>query len=168
MDQPIAVLLAVIIDPMVYQRDPLSVQFDRQAALTVRLAIEQAEKHKANRRLVPYIRVRVPNPPGALPVRENRPDRLSPHERAFSRALYYDDRIHQLSSRKKPDARWSMKLEWGPVPVLPGQARVVQITLFSDTSGARHVEGNQGKSFVANPELRSGGIGSPAHIGNLG
>lgn len=141
---------------MPYARDPLSVQFDPQARLTVTLAIEQATKHKGNRRLVPYIRVRVPNPPGVIPEREDRPDRLSKHERAFLRACYYDGRIHQLTSRQKPDARWSLKPEWGPVPVLPGQARQLQITLFSDTSGARHVEGDQARSFVANPELRSG------------
>lgn len=140
---------------MPYARDPLSVQFDPQARLAVTLAIEQATKARANRRLVPYIRVRVPNPPGIIPIREDRETRLSPHERAFSRALYYDRRIHQLSSRKKPDARWSMKLDWGAVPVLPGQARTVTITLFSDTSGARHVENDQITSFVANPELRS-------------
>ena len=122
---------------MTYGRDPLSVQFDPQAKLTIRLAIEQAEKAAANRRLVPYIRVRVPNPPGTMPVRETRGSELSPHERAFTRACYYDGRIHNANPKFHPDSRWPLKLTWNAVPVLPGAARVVTVQVFPDTAGAR-------------------------------
>jgi hypothetical protein len=140
---------------MAFTRDPLSVRFDPQARLVIDLAIAQAEKWKANRRLVPYVRIRVPNPPGYQPRETDRPDRLTPTERAMSRSLYYDRRIHHISGNR-PDARWSLKLEWDPPPPLPGQARYVKVRVFSDTSGARHVEANQATSWVQNPELRSG------------
>ena len=138
---------------MTFSRDPLAVRFDPQARVVLGLAIAQREKHDANRHLVEYVRVRVPNPPGTM-VREDRPDRLSPTERAFTRACYYDRRIHQLG-RKKPDARWSLRLDWDPVPLLPGAQRYVQVTVFSDTSGARHVRRNADESYVENPELRA-------------
>lgn len=132
---------------MPYVRDPLSVSFDRQAALAIRLAIEQKQKHEKNRRLVPYIRVRVPNPPGELPVRETRTDQLSQHERQFLRACYHDDRIARPLDKTHPgtgarggkvSGDWSLKRTWGPVPVLPGAARVLQLEVFRDASGARH------------------------------
>lgn len=153
-----------------FSRDPLSVRFDAQAKLTVTLAIEQASKHraalarKAKHIPVPHIRVRVPNPPGVVPDRTGRhagKDSLSEYERAFLRALYYDDRIHQLTSRDKPDARWSLKAGWGTVPVLPGQARYLTITLFPDTEGARYAKKHPAVSYAENPELRSLGGAEP-------
>jgi len=135
----------------------MSARFDRQAALVVGLAIEQARKAAGNRRLVPYIRVRIPNPPVDGP-RENRPARLSPTERSWCRAMYYDPRIHQLTSRRKPDARWSLRLDWETVPLLPGQQRYVKVTVFPDTEGARYVKRNPPVlSYAETPELRSAG-----------
>lgn len=123
---------------MAFTRDPLAASFDPQARLTITLAIEQKQKQRKNRALVPYVRVRVPNPPGAIPVRETRGSELSTHERAFTRALYYDGRINNANPKFHPDAEWSLKLVWNPVPVLPGAARVVQVEVFPDTEGARY------------------------------
>lgn len=145
---------------MAFTRDPLAASFDPQARTTLNLAIEQKRNHRANRRLVPYIRVRVPNPPGALPVRETRGAELSRHERAFTRALYYDGRITNAKPGWHPDAEWSLKLTWNPVPVLPGAARVVQVEVFSDTEGARYARNNlsSDQKFVESGPNR-GGVG---------
>lgn len=141
---------------MTFQRDPLSVQFDEQARAAITRAITAATRKKRNAAVRGWFEVLVPNPPGVVPVREDRPGRLSPYERAFQRSLYYDGRVHQLTARKKPGARWSLKCDWAPVPVLPGQHRRLRITLFTDTSGARHVEkGPARESFAENPDLRS-------------
>ena len=123
-----------------FTRDPLSVAFDRQARLTLSLAIQQHEKHEKNTRLRPYIRVTVPNAGGDGLIRDDTPDRLSKHERAFLRSLYHDDRIHQWTKRQKPGAVWSLKRTWGPVPALPGQPRQLTLEIFRHTSGARHVK----------------------------
>ena len=132
----------------------MSVQFDGQARVVIGLAITQHDKHAANQRIVPYVRIRVPNPPGVM-TREPQKARLSPTERNFLRALYNDPRIHQLN-RKKPLARWSLKPEWDPVPLLPGGQRYLKITLFSDTEGARHARRQPDKDkYVTNPDLQA-------------
>ena len=141
---------------MTYERDPLSVQFDRQAKAVITLVIAQHGKHRENTKLVPYVRVRVPNPARSVGVRESGKDHLSSHERAFLRSLYHDDRIHQLTARRKPHARWSLKAEWGPVPVLAGQARYVSLRVFTATDGSRHMERKPASvKFSETPELRS-------------
>ena len=106
------------------QRDPLSVQFDRQARLVVGLAIQQYEKRLKNKSLRQYIRVTVPNPAGEGIVRDDTPDRLTRHERAFLRSLYYDSRIWQWTSRKKPDSR-----KWATTIIMPrSSASVSRLT----------------------------------------
>jgi hypothetical protein len=87
-------------------------------------------------------------------VADGKETRISMYEQAWKRALYYDDRIHQLTSRAKPAGRWSLKIDWGGVPF--GEWRTVRIAVFRASSGARHVEsGPSSISFVANPDLRS-------------
>ena len=90
---------------MTYTRDPLSVHFDAQAAYVVGKAIAAAQRKKKNASVRGWYEVLVPNPAGVVPVRETRPDRLSEHERAFQRALYHNELIHQLTARQKPNAQ---------------------------------------------------------------
>lgn len=149
------------------ERDPLSVQFDRAAHLAVTLAIQQHEKHRGNSRLKSSIKVSVPNPARVIPDRTGPhagKDSLSPHERGFLRACYYDDRIHQWTGRKKPDAVWSLKATWGPPSLLPGKTRSLTLEVFSDTSGARHVKDGYKKrqKYTENAEYvgRAEGLGS--------
>jgi len=143
---------------MVYLRDPLSVQYDPQARLVIRLAIEQHTKRAKNQRLVPYVRVRVDNPIGESLVRDE--GGLSRAERAFQRALYHDQRIHK--PRKNSPGEWSMKVDWDPAPPLPGLHRNVRITLYRDTEGRRHVDRKRKRDrWTGNVTLQSGGIGSP-------
>ena len=145
-----------------YVRDPLSVLFDGQAGEAITRAIRQYERKRKNSSVRGWVEILVPNPLTENYVRETRPDRLSPSERAFQRALYYDARVHQLTRRAKPRSRYSLKCDWQPVPMLPGSPRRVRITLFRDTSGARHVEqGPRRESFVENPELRSTWVQDP-------
>lgn len=148
---------------MTFSRDPLSVEYDGQARLVVGLAIDQHEKRRQNTRLVPYVRVRIDPARGQLvTLREavaGNELRLSRNERAFQRACYYDGRIHQFTGRKKPLARWSLKLEWEDPPIVPGRPRYVRVQVFGDTDGARHAERLPAKRKVSeNPDLRSAGI----------
>jgi len=140
--------------PVTFYRDPESVFFDAQARVVIGLAITQYERRLGNVRLTPHVRVHVPNPHLPTGPRERRPSRLSPTERAFTRALYWDSRIHQLG-RDKPDSRWSLKLSWGDVPLLPGQARQVRVMVFPDTDGARYMLAHPETSWVEHPELRA-------------
>lgn len=139
---------------MTYQRDPLSARYDDQAAQTIAAAIRAYERKRKNQRIRGYVEARIVSPPE---VREQGGARLSRTERAFQRALYYDDRIHQLTGgRKKPRARYSLKVDWQPVPLLPGQWRTAHVQVFGRASGRRHVEtGPDRDSFVNNPALRS-------------
>lgn len=126
---------------MPYQRDPLSVQYDAAAAELITRAITKG------RWVVGVIFSPADDP------REATPDELSRTERAFQRALYHDKRI--ANARKtKPEARWSLKVEWAE---RIGPRRRVQIRTFSDTSGRRKVENeySRGESYVRNPSLRS-------------
>ena|SRR5215469_10799920 len=138
-----------------FQRDPLSVRFDPQARFVIGRAIDQFQARKTNTRLVPWVRVTVPNLPGTM-VRDQ--GGLSAAERAFQRSCYHDERIHK--PRKNTGGPWSLKLEWETVPAAPGGARRVKVQVFGSTSGKRHSDRNPGQSWVENPELRSGGIGS--------
>lgn len=145
---------------MTFTRDPLSVEYDRQARAVVGLAIAQHEKRRANLRLVPYIRVRVDNPLMFSGPREtNTRYGLSRAERAFERACRYDSRIAQMTERSKPDAVWSLKMEWEPAPVLPGRPRFVRMQVFSDTEASRYAARLPSSQQVRkNPDLRSAGM----------
>ena len=141
---------------MRFTRDPLSVEFDNAARELIGRAVRQYDRKRRNASVRGWVEALVPNPVVMEP-REDTHVRLSRHERAFQRSLYYDPRIHQLG-RKKPNGHYSLKCEWQPVPVLPGQPRRVRVTLFRDTAGARHVEaGPKRESFVENPDLRGHG-----------
>jgi hypothetical protein len=146
--------------PMVYARDQLSVPYDPVAHDLIGRAIRQARRKQANARVPGWVPFLVESPLVPRPewaVHDDGPDKLTRYERAFQRALYYDGRIHVLSGgRPRPAARWSLKIEWNPVPLLPGQARRGRLQVFSDTSGSRHVRsGPRRDSWVRNPELRS-------------
>jgi hypothetical protein len=131
-----------------FTRDPMSVRFDRQARLAISLAIDQHRKHAQNRRLVRYIRVRIDTPAALWFDRDK--GGLTRVERAFQRALYYDDRIHNANPYFHPDADWSLKVEWDPQPLVPGTQRSAKLTIFGDTEAARHVERTytSGEKFV--------------------
>jgi hypothetical protein len=141
---------------MTFVRDPLAVRFDPQARLVVTLAIQQHGKHAANRRVVPYIRVRVPNPAQLALVRENGKARLSQAERAFTRALYYDDRIANANKRFHPDGVWSLKLTWDDPPLIPGRQRYVRVEVFRDFEGARYARTRipSSEKFTENYDLQ--------------
>jgi hypothetical protein len=138
---------------MTYTRDPLSVPFDAQAADLVGRLItryRRASEGKGSH----WIEVLVPSPP--LELHDIGDKRLTPTERGWQRAMYYDSRIHQMTSRDKPGAHWSLKLEWQPVPMLPGQHRRVRARVFRDTEAARHArKAPDSKKFATNPDLRN-------------
>jgi len=139
---------------MSFQRDPLSVKYDDVANDLVTKAIAAYQRKRKNARVRGYVETLVQSP--VTELHSDGPDRLTPHERAFSRAMYHNRLIHQLTARKKPDARWSLKLDWQPVPMLPGQARRVHVQVFRDTAGARHAENMpRSQTFAENPDLRS-------------
>ena len=144
---------------MTYQRDPLSVQYDVQAADLIGKAIARYRRKQRNRAVPGFTTVYVPNPVGDL-WRDDSPDRLSRHERAFQRALYHDPRIHK--PRKTTGGPWSLQVRWGPVPLLGG-TRKLELQLHRDTSGKHHVDTNvpRGEQWQRNVALQSGGIGSP-------
>jgi len=81
----------------------------------------------------------------------------TPDERALLRALYHDPRIHK--PRKSGGGPWSLQVQW------TGRLNAVsmlRLRVLKDTSGARHARARRRRegSWVANDELRSGGIGS--------
>ena len=150
---------------MTYTRDPLSTEYDAIAEDVIGRAIRQYRRKARNDRSPQWVSLRVhspmmPRPDMAARVIEFRSNgkvtRISRYEEALKRALYYDSRVHQLTARKKPDARWSLRIDFGGVPF--GEYRTVRVAVFSDTSGARHVEsGPDSTSFVKNPALRTQG-----------
>ena len=142
---------------MPYARDPLSVRFDRQVRVVLGLAIEQHRKHVKNRRLVPYVRVIVPNFPGELLRDEGG---LSKSERAFQRSLYHDERIHK--PRKTSTGEWSLKCEWDDPPLLPGGNRILRITVFPPAEASRYAKKRPAsEQWTRNARMQSGGEGSP-------
>jgi hypothetical protein len=144
---------------MVYKRDPMSVRFDPAARRLIGRVIARFEAHQENPALSPWQDVSVPNL--AFDFGRDKGG-LSVTERAFLRALYYDSRIHQLTARAKPDARWSLKAEWDQPPLIPGTARGLRVRVFRDTQGARHAKRmRQDRKFSENPELQSAAPGSP-------
>jgi len=142
---------------MTYQRDPLSVQYDVQAADLITRGIARYRRKQRNRSVPGFTTVYVPNPVGDL-WRDDSPDRLSRHERAFQRALYHDPRIHK--PRKTTGGPWSLQVRWGPVPL--AGTRKLELQLHRDTSGRRHADGlPKRERWAANAALQSGGVGSP-------
>jgi hypothetical protein len=152
---------------MVFRRDPLSVTYDARASFVLDTVIAQHERHVANPlRVVDHLRVTVPNPAAnAGQPREAGGARLSVDERAFSRALYHDDRVHKATSDKKPrngngggarSGDWSLKLEWEDVPAGRGRPRYVRVRVFPARAGIRHSERKpKSERYSATPALRS-------------
>ena len=127
---------------MTYQRDPLSVRYDRTAYAMITRAIQGA----ARGRWVPGV-----IESGGHEQREDYGSRLSVSERAFQRSLYHDQRIHK--ARKNTGGDWSLKVEWGEVI---GRRRLLRIRVFKDSTGARKVRRDYGgQSYVKNPAARS-------------
>jgi hypothetical protein len=86
----------------------------------------------------------VKSPPGD-PADEVPGSRLTVHERAYLRSLYWNIK------RRRP--RRSIRVLWGEVT--PG-GRILRVTMFSLVSGRRHaVNLHPESSFVERPELRS-------------
>ncbi len=131
---------------MAFRRDPLSVAFDPAARALVSDAIKawKSSRRKTDPRWVPAIVESPQDDP-----REDGPDRLSRHERAFQRAMYYDPRVYGHS----PDKAWALTVSWGEII---GRRRMLRVRVFSDTTGARHAGSyNRGRSYTRNPALRS-------------
>jgi hypothetical protein len=129
-------------------RDPLSVRYDRQAARLVGNAVKRHMETQGSPgpvlpRLV-WVTVRVPSPKGD-PVDSGGRTR---HERALTRALYYDRRVNLHS----PQKRWSLKLDW--TDDVNGNGRKLRLRVFGDTKGARHAS-RAGGSYVRG-EIRRG------------
>ena len=131
-----------------YERDPLSVRYDPHARSLISRAIAA---HATHGRPV-WVR-------GALALQHGTAEDTGGRtrdERALTRALYYDQRIHKPSRRYPGD--WSLQIEWTSRNVA---VSLLRIRVLRDTSGARHVRrGRSGGSYITNPDLRSGGIGS--------
>lgn len=143
---------------MVYQRDPLSVRFDTQAANAIARAIRAYQRHAANPGFSEWIELRIPNLTITV-VREG-DERLSRMERAFQRSLYHDERIHK--PRKNSGGPWSLMREWGPVPLAIGQSRTLRISVSDERDGKRAAKRKPKRDqWTENPSLQSGGIGSP-------
>jgi hypothetical protein len=144
---------------MRYERDPLSIEYDPVAADLISRAIAARQRKGRNSRVPGWVPALVAGNPLDLAgsLRTHGPHKLSRYELAFQRSLYYDGRIHVLSGgRARPSARWSLKLDWGPVPMLPTQQRRLRVQVFPDSAGRRHVDAQPAtESWVNNPSLRS-------------
>jgi hypothetical protein len=141
---------------MTFERDPLSADFDGQAAAVVSLAIRRYRRARGQR--ARWVEVYVPN--RLTDFHTEGADRLSGTERAFLRALYHDQRIHRV--RKNHGGRWSLERDWGPVPVLPGRPRLLRVRIWRDHEGREHAgRMPAAERWTDNPDLRSGGRGSP-------
>jgi len=119
-----------------YARDPLSVEYDGQAA-------ELLDRLYQNNRMPANALAFVASPPGD--PGDNVPgSRLTQHERAYVRSLYW--------SIKQRRPRRSLRLAWGELT--PG-GRILRVTMFSRISGRRHAEAQPARSYAERPELRS-------------
>jgi hypothetical protein len=135
---------------MTFQADALSLSYDYPAGEMITRAIGRPGDSVLGV---------IASAPGER--REQREPHLSRSERAFTRALYRDRRIH--IPRKSGRGEWSLPMpEWGPVVSLAGVSlpRTVRIRVHSDTSGARRVRLNYTKedSYIKNPELRASAL----------
>jgi hypothetical protein len=119
-----------------YARDELAVAYDSQAT-------ELLDRLYASRRLPANALAFVSSPP-ADPPDDVPGSRLTRHERAFIRSLYW------LIKRRRP--RRSIRLTWGELT--PG-GRILRVTIYSYVSGRRHVADHPGRAFTERPELRS-------------
>lgn len=128
---------------MTFQRDPLSVLYDQDAAEVLdRLYATRMAGGSA--RTLAYV---------ASPLLA-RPDdydgSLTAQERAFARALHWN------LKRRRP-AR-AIRLSWAG-DVLPGLGRPVTIAMFTAGSARDHAEAQpEARLWSMNPQLRSAGL----------
>jgi hypothetical protein len=130
---------------MPYYRDPLSTAYDGY----VRQVMIRAARASRNGQ---GVRVWIASPRRAAPDAGGR----TSHERAFTRSAYF--LMWRVPINAKTTPEWSLKISWsGDQRASSGGrvARAATVRLWP-RSQARV----RGASWVKNPELRSGGIGS--------
>lgn len=127
---------------MVYQRDPLSLLYDGDAAqLLDRLYAAKLAGGVA--RTIAY----VASPP--LAERDDYDGSLTVQERAFTRALYWN-----LKHRRP---RRSLQFRWAD-ETIPRLGRPVTLSFFTASAARRHAEQQPARQLWSeNPELRSAG-----------
>lgn len=131
---------------MLFQRDPLSVEYDAAAREAISRAIARARRAGRNSRIPRWVDVVVTSPP--LAPREGG---LSRDERAFQRAMYHDQRVHKP---RRDTGDWSLDVDWQPAGLT---RRTARIRVFREASGKAHIAaGPKRLSYIENPELRSG------------
>lgn len=119
-----------------YERDPISVAYDPQAT-------ELLDGLYASNRMPANALAFVRSPPGD-PFDGVPGSRLTVHERAYLRSLYWNIK------RRRP--RRSIRVLWGEVT--PG-GRILRVTMYSLVSGRRWNGAHPDVSFTERPELRS-------------
>ena len=139
-----------------FQRDPLSEGYDGAARDVVSRAVRAYSRSPVKARPL-WVRGHQDLIHGTGEDRGGR----TRDERAFTRALYHEPRIHQMS-KDKPEAVWSLRIEWLG---REGGRSAFRVRVFPDTSGARHARNLRGgkhstRSYARNPGLRSGADGS--------
>jgi hypothetical protein len=136
-----------------FRRDPFSPPYDAAAADLISRAISRYRRKQKNQRLTAWTHGIVENTL-EHPLRDQGKDRLTRLERGFQRALYYDKRITNMKPGWHPDARWALKIDWDPAPLLPGRPRGFRLQVFRDTDAARYARGlPKSESYGKNPDL---------------
>ena len=143
-----------------FQRDPLSVRYDATARQALGRAMRASRAGRG-------VQVWVASTRGEL--RDPDSGGRSRHERAFSRAAYYEVWRRPINAGAIPT--WSLKLTWGTDaelrPSAAGKlARPARLRLFprSGPRGGRHhgtVVTPARDQWARNESLKSGGQGSP-------
>lgn len=124
---------------MAFQRDPLSVQYDPYASAFLD---EMWGLTMTGGRIVKL--AYVPSPAGDPGDGLG----LTVHERAWTRAMYYQVK------RRAPER--SLKITWGEaIQLAEGQVHAVRVELFPKGAGQRYAGGLGQASYVQNPTLRS-------------
>lgn len=119
---------------MARTRDPLSARYDTGARRLL---------DKAVRRPRQWVSARIPSPPGDQVDAGGR----TRHERAFTRALYYDRRVYARS----PSREWALKVQWLD---LSATGRQVRIRVHPASEGFLYAEARPGRSYIERPELQ--------------
>ena len=131
-----------------WQRDPLSVQYDPHAQSLITRAINAHQTHGQPVWIG-----------GALALTHGLAEDAGGRtrdERALTRALYHDERIHKPG--KTYAGGWSLQIDWRERNIA---VALLRVRVLRDTSGARHVRrGKSRGSYITNPALRSGAVDS--------
>lgn len=132
---------------MGFARDPLSVRYDAAARQVLIRAIRASKNGQGVTLWIASTRAELRNPDAGG---------RSAHERAFSRAAYYDVFRRPLNAGTVPD--WSLKLTWGDELRPSGQgrmARPVRVRVWPRAQARV-----RGERWTSDASLQSGGIGS--------